>query len=117
MAIPFTVSHPLGRAPTIIELQKLGQDLEIQFSGDNNAGVVSHPNAKGKYTRDQNCDLRGEIIYTRLMLVKISGAFVLTTKKAEITISQNRSPLSDTDLGSKLLEFLKVFCAKFPPAD
>ncbi|HEV2693873.1 MAG TPA: hypothetical protein VG347_13350 [Verrucomicrobiae bacterium] len=114
MATPFTISHPLGRVPTFTEIRTLAQEFEIQISGNDQAGAVSHPKANGTYTFENKGGLRGD--FTAVVLGKITGVFVLMTGKAEITITDKPYLLPVALLKSKLLQGLEAFCTRFPPA-
>ena len=114
MATPFTISRPLGRVPTFTELKTLAQEFEIQISGSEQTGIVSHPKVNGTYTFETNGDLRGD--FTALVLGKIPGVFMLMAGKAEITITDKPFLLPEAGLRSKLSKGLEMFCAKFPPA-
>jgi hypothetical protein len=119
MSMPFTISHPLGRPPAFSELQELAKQYEVQIIGDEHGGNFWHPNqespkANGKYTLEENGDLRGE--FTGYALGKITGIFIAMTGKAEITIEKSPLLMPTAVLKPKLTEALKAFCAKFPPA-
>ncbi|MGA3283811.1 MAG: hypothetical protein ABSD57_05050 [Verrucomicrobiota bacterium] len=116
--MPFTVTQQLGRLPTFPELQELARQHEVQINGNELAGDFCHPDqehpkVKGNYTFEQNGDIRGD--FTGHVIGKLTGTFVFTTGKAEITITEKPFLLPEAVLKSKLSEGLKEFCAKFPP--
>jgi hypothetical protein len=113
----FTVTHPLGRPPTFPELQALAGPHEVQINGDELAGGFCHPDpeqpkVQGNYAFEPNGDIRGD--FTSHVLGKLTGSFVFTTGKAEVTITEKPFLIPEAVLKSKLSEALKEFCAKFP---
>ncbi len=116
--MPFTVTHQLGRLPTFPELQGLAKQHDVHLDGNEQAGDFHHPDqdhpkVKGNYTFEQNGGIRGG--FTGHVIGKLTGTFVFTTGKAEITITEKPFLLPEAVLKSKLSEGLKAFCAKFPP--
>jgi len=71
------------------------------------------PKVEGNYTFAQNGDLRGT--FAGHVLGKLAGSFVVTTGKAEITITEKPFLLPEAVLKSKLTDALKEFCARFSP--
>ena len=116
--MPLTVTHQLGRLPTFPELQALAGQHEVQINGNEQAGSFHHPDqehpkVKGNYTFKQNGEIHGD--FTGHFIGKLTGIFVFTSGKAEVTITEKPFLLSEAVLKSKLSEGLKEFCAKFPP--
>ena len=92
---------------------------EVQINGNEQAGDFLHPDreqpkVEGNYAFEQNGDIRGD--FTGHIIGKLTGTFVFTTGKAEITITGKPFLIPEAVLKSKLTEALKEFCAKFPPA-
>jgi hypothetical protein len=50
------------------------------------------------------------------VLGTITGAFIFLAGKAEVTVTRKPFVMPEGTLKSQLLEGLKEFCAKFPPA-
>ncbi len=115
-AVPFTVTQPLGRPPTFSELQALAGQHDVQIHGNERAGDFCHPNpeqpkVKGNYTFEPNGDFRGD--FTGHIIGKLTGTFVFTTGKAEITVTERPFLLPESVLKSTLSGALKEFCARF----
>jgi len=110
----FTVTYLIGRVPTISELQALAKEHGVQITGDEQAGIFSHPKASGKYTFAKDGEIHGEFTGQHVA-GSIIGIFVFMSGKAEVTISKSPFLIPDAILRSSILEGLKVFCAKFPP--
>ena len=113
----FTITHPLGRPPTFLELQALAGQHEVQFNGNEKAGDFCHPGpeqprVKGNYVFEPNGDIRGD--FTGQVLGKLAGTFWFATGKVEVTITEKPFLLPEAALKSKLSEALKEFCDKFP---
>jgi hypothetical protein len=116
--MPFTVTQPLGRPPTFPELQELARQHDVQIHGNELAGGFHHPNQEqpkvtGNYAFELNGNIRGD--FTSHVLGKLTGTFVFTTGKAEITINEKPFLIPEAMLKSKLAEALKEFCARFLP--
>ena len=114
--MPFTITHQLGRLPTFAELQELARQYEVQIHGNEQSGSFCHPDPEqpkvtGNYAFEQTGDIRGD--FTSHVIGKLSGTFVFTAGKAEITITHKPFLIPEAVLKSKLLEGLKEFCAKF----
>ncbi|MGA2279956.1 MAG: hypothetical protein ABSG80_06615 [Verrucomicrobiota bacterium] len=115
--MPFTVTHPLGRPPTFPELQALARQHDVQIDGNELAGSFCHPDPNqpkvtGNYTFEPNGGIHGD--FTSPIMGKLTGTFVFTTGKAEVTITEKPFLLPEAVLKSKLSAGLKEFCAKFP---
>lgn len=115
MATPFTISHPLGRVPTFDELQKLAPEFEVQVTGNEQSGVISHPKANGTYRFEKNGALRGDFTAGVPVLGKINGYLVLLPGNAEVTITKKPLLVPEEELRKRVSEGLNGFCAKFPP--
>jgi hypothetical protein len=115
MATPFTITHTVGRVPTFAELQALAKEHEIQINGTPQAGEFSHSKATGKYAFEKNGDLGGDFTGQHVLGI-ITGVYVIATGKAEVTINSKPFLMPEGALKANILEGLKVFCAKFPPA-
>src|ERR1700690_264075 len=114
--MPFTVTHPLGRPPTFLELQALAGQHNVQFNGNDRAGDFCHPDpeqpkVKGNYSFEPNGDIHGD--FTGHVIGKLAGTFVFTAGKAEITVTERPFLLPESVLKSTLSEALKEFCARF----
>ncbi len=112
----FTVTQPLGRVPTFTELQALAGQHDVHVRGNELAGDFCHPNPEqpkvtGNYTLEPNGDVHGD--FAAQVMGKLTGTFVFTTGKAEVTINERPFLLPETMLKSKLSVVLKDFCAKF----
>jgi hypothetical protein len=117
-AMPFTVTHSLGRLPTFPELQELAKQHEVQINGNEMGGDFCHPDkdhpkVEGNYAFEKNGDICGD--FTGHVIGKLTGIFKFMTGKAEITITEKPFLLPEAVLRSKLSDELKEFCAKFPP--
>jgi hypothetical protein len=115
--MPFTVTHPLGRAPTFAELQALAGQHDIHIHGNELAGDFCHPNPEqpkitGHYAFEPNGDLHGD--FTGHVMGKLAGSFALGTGKAEIIITEKPFLLPEAVLKSTLSTALKDFCNRFP---
>jgi hypothetical protein len=115
--MPFTITQPLERLPTFPELQALAGQHDVQINGNELAGDFCHPDpeqpkVKGNYAFEPNGDIHGT--FTGHVIGKLTGAFVFTTGKAEVTITERPFLLPESVLKSKLSEALKEFCARFP---
>jgi hypothetical protein len=114
--MPFTLTHPLGRAPTFVEFQALAGQHDIQINGNELAGDFCHPNPEqpkvtGHYAFEPNGDVRGD--FTGHVMGTLAGSFALTTGKAEITVSERPLLLPEALLKSLLSTALNDFCARF----
>lgn len=114
--MPFTVTQPLERLPTFPELQALAGQHDVQINGNELTGDFCHPDleqpkVKGSYAFEPNGDIRGN--FASRVMGKLTGTFVLTTGKAEITVAERPFLLPESILKSKLTEALKGFCARF----
>ena len=112
----FTVTEQLRRLPTFPELQTLAGRHNVYLVGNESAGSFCHPDPKqpkvqGHYTFAQNGDIRGD--FTGQVVGKLAGSFVLTTGKAEVTITEKPFLIPETALKSTLTVVLKDFCGKF----
>jgi hypothetical protein len=115
MPTPFTVSHPIGKIPTFLELQKLADEHAVQINGNDQAGDFKHPEATGKYTFEKNGDIHGEFAANHVLGI-ITGIYVISTGKVDVTITGKPWLMPEGTLKEKLSEGLVVFCAKFPAA-
>jgi hypothetical protein len=116
--MPFTISHPLERPPTFSELQALARQHDVQINGNELAGDFCHPapeqpKANGHYTFESNGDIHGD--FTGYVVGKLTGTFMFTAGKAEVTITEKPFLIPEAVLKSTLSVVLKDFCAKFPP--
>ena len=114
--MPFTLTQQLVRPPNFAELQALAGQHDVQINGNELAGDFYHPDpeqpkVKGNYAFEPNGDIHGD--FTGYVVGKLTGRFVLTTGKAEITIIERPFLLPESILKSKLTEALKEFCAGF----
>ena len=137
----FTVTQPLGRPPTFAELQALAKQHDVQINvrvkglrphaagrvkdlqphvADNGVGELTgdfchphpeQPKVKGNYTFEPNGDIRGD--FTAHVMGTLTGTFLLTTGKAEVTVTEKPFLLPEAVLKIKISEALKDFCAKF----
>jgi hypothetical protein len=116
MAIPFTVTEPLGRVPTFLELQPYANQFGIEMNGNETAGVIKHSKATGKYAIEKNGEIRGDFT-GQYLLITLSGEFGVATGKAEITVTHGNmsAKLAAGKLRSEISKALKIFCAKFSP--
>ena len=117
--MPFTVTQSLGRPPTFPELQVLAKQYDVHIHGNELTGDFCHPNpeqpkVKGNYVFEPKGDIRGD--FAGHVMGNLTGTFVLTTGKAEITITEKSFLLPEAVLKSTLSLALKEFCAKFSPA-
>jgi hypothetical protein len=113
----FTVTQPLGRLPIFPELQSLAGQHDVHIIGNELAGGFRHPDQEqpkvtGNYVFEPNGDIRGD--FAGQLLGKLTGRFVFTAGKAEITITEKPFLVPEAVLKTKLSEALKEFCAQFP---
>lgn len=125
--MPFTVTQPLVRVPTFPELQALAGQHDVQIhvrvkgvqphaAGceiGKLAGDFQHPQVTGNYTFEPNGDIHGD--FASYVMGQLTGTFMLTTGKAEVTVNERPFLLPEAMLKSKLSATLKDFCAKYSP--
>jgi hypothetical protein len=115
MSVPFTVTHPIGRVPTFSELQPEANEYQVQIIGSDQKGEFKHPLAAGNYAFEKNGELHGDFTGQHVLGI-ITGGFTFWTGKAEVTVTKKPFFMPEGALKAEMLERLKVFCAKFPPA-
>jgi len=114
--MPFTVTQPLERLPTFPELQALAREHDVRINGNELAGDFCHPDSEqpkvtGNYVFEPNGDIHGD--FTGHVMGKLTGTFVFTTGKAELTVTVMPFLLPESVLKSRMSEALKGLCAKF----
>jgi hypothetical protein len=114
----FIVTQPLGRVPTLAELQALAAQNGVQIHGGELAGEFFHPDREqpkvnGNYRFESDGCLSGK--FTGNVLGKLAGTFVFRAGSAEVVITAKPFLLPEAVLKSKLTGTLADFCAQFPP--
>ncbi len=113
--MPLTISHPIGKVPSFLELKKLADEHGVQINGNDQSGDFKHPDATGKYTFEKNGKIHGEFTATHTLGI-VTGIYIILTGKVEVTITGKPFLMPEVMLKGKLSEGLTAFCAKFPAA-